>query len=157
MYLFSQGQVKPPLRGSHGRHRNLTPGLGPNEHAMRKPEENIAYLGKLWQSYGSQAEVWVLPEMWSTGFSVSERAVEDEPGPAHQAMRTWAQSYKALFVGSLKVRTPTGHLYNRAYVVSPTGEWAHYNKRHLFCIAGEERGGAAHHALQRPAYGGADL
>jgi hypothetical protein len=45
-------------------------------------------LEKLWQSYGSQAEVWVLIEMWSTGFSISEQAAEDEPGPAHQAMRT---------------------------------------------------------------------
>jgi omega-amidase len=104
-----------------------------------KPEENIAYLEKLWQSLGSQAEVWVLPEMWSTGFSVSERAAEDEPGPALQAMRTWAQSYKVLFIGSLKVRTPTGHLHNRAYVVSPTGEWAYYDKRHLFRMAGEEK------------------
>jgi hypothetical protein len=60
---------------------------------MGKPEENIAYLEKLWQSYGSQAEVWILIEMWSTGFSVSEQAAEDEPGPALQAMRTWAQSY----------------------------------------------------------------
>jgi hypothetical protein len=30
---------------------------------MGKPEENIAYLEKLWQSYSSQAEVWVLIEM----------------------------------------------------------------------------------------------
>jgi omega-amidase len=103
------------------------------------PEANITYLERLWEKVGSQAEVWVLPEMWSTGFSVSERAAEDEPGPALQAMRTWAQSYKALFMGSLKVRTPTGHLYNRAYVVSPTGEWAYYDKRHLFRMAGEEK------------------
>jgi predicted amidohydrolase len=100
---------------------------------------NITYLESLWAKVGSQAEVWVLPEMWSTGFSVSERAAEDEPGPALQAMRTWAQSYKALFIGSLKVRTPTGHLHNRAYVVSPTGEWAYYDKRHLFRMAGEEK------------------
>ena len=91
------------------------------------------------------------------GFSVSERAVEDEPGPAHQAMRTWAQSYKALFMGSLKVRIPTGHPHNHAYVVSPTSKWAHYDKRHLSRIAGEERGGSAHPALQRLGYGGADL
>ena len=122
-----------------------------------KPEENIAYLEKLWQSLGPQAEVWVLPEMWSTGFSVSERAAEDEPGPALQAMRTWAQSYKTLFMGSLKVRTPTGHPHNHAYVLSPTSKWAHYDKRHLSRIAGEERGGAAHHALQRLAYSSADL
>jgi omega-amidase len=42
-------------------------------------------------------------------------------------------------MGSLKVRTPTGHLYNRAYVVSPTGEWAYYDKRHLFRMAEEEK------------------
>jgi hypothetical protein len=58
---------------------------------------------------------------------------------------------------SLKVRTPTGHLHNRAYVVSPTSKWAYYDKRHLSRIAGEERGGAAHHALQRLAYSSADL
>jgi omega-amidase len=42
-------------------------------------------------------------------------------------------------MGSLKVRTPTGHLHNRAYVVSPTGEWAYYDKRHLFRMAREEK------------------
>jgi predicted amidohydrolase len=110
---------------------------------MGKPEENIAYSEKLWQSYGSQAEVWVLIEMWSTGFSISERAAEDEPGPAHQAMRTWAQSHKTLFMGSLKVRTPTGHPHNHAYVVSPTSKWAYYDKRHLSRIAREGRSGSS--------------
>ena len=74
--------------------------------AGRRPKRK--FLEKLWQSYGSQAEIWILIEMWSTGFSISGRAAKDEHGPAHQAMITWAQSYKTLFMGSLKVRTPTG-------------------------------------------------
>gem|GEM_PF-5073136 len=38
-------------------------------------------------------------------------------------------------MGSLKVRTPTGHPDNHAYVVSSTSKWAYYDKRNLFCIA----------------------
>ncbi len=104
-----------------------------------KPEENIATLERLWPSVASQAEVWVLPEMWATGFSVSEAGAENEPGPALFAMQTWAQAYGILLIGSLKVRAVTGQLYNRAYVVSPTGTWNYYDKRHLFRMAGEEK------------------
>jgi len=60
-------------------------------------------------------------------------------------------------MGILKVRTPTGHPYNHVYVVSPASKWAHYDKRHLSHIAGEERGGAARYALQRLAYSSAGL
>ncbi len=103
------------------------------------PAANITHLERLWQKVGYQAEVWVLPEMWSTGFSVSDNAAETEPGLALYAMQTWAQTYNALFIGSVKVRTPTGSLHNRAYVVAPSGEWRYYDKRHLFRIAGEEK------------------
>mgnify|MGYP001101799331 CR=1 FL=1 len=103
------------------------------------PNENIAFLEKLWPQVAAQAQVWVLPEMWATGFSVSERAAETEPGPAFIAMQTWAKTYDILLIGSLKVQTSDGHLYNRAYAVSPTGAWDYYDKRHLFRMAGEEK------------------
>ncbi len=103
------------------------------------PTENIAFLERLWSRVASRAEVWVLPEMWSTGFSVSERAAETEPGPALSAMQTWARIHNILLIGSLKVRASEGQLYNRAYVVSPASAWDYYDKRHLFRMAGEDK------------------
>ncbi len=107
--------------------------------AWEKPQANISFLEDLWKKVGQAAEVWVLSEMWATGFSVSAREAETEPGPALQAMQHWAARHQALFIGSLKVRDSEGRLYNRAYAVSPSGRWRAYDKRHLFRMAGEEK------------------
>lgn len=84
------------------------------------------------------ADIWVLPEMWSTGFSMAVDQAEPEEGPSLRAMQGWAQRYGAVFVGSLRVRT-TRDVRNRAYAVFPDGTAAFYDKRHLFRMAQEDR------------------
>lgn len=84
------------------------------------------------------ADVWVLPEMWSTGFSMATDQAEPEGGPSWRAMQTWAERYGALFIGSLRVRT-SKDVRNRAYAVYPDGKAVFYDKRHLFRLAQEDR------------------
>lgn len=106
--------------------------------AWQDPPTNIAEVQALLAKKPGEAEVWVLPEMWSTGFALTAEGAESEPGPALTAMQHWAAQHQALFIGSLKI-THNGHLYNRAYVVQPDGTYFTYDKRHLFRMAGEER------------------
>jgi len=82
----------------------------------------------------------VLPEMFTTGFSMdSARIAETEPGPALSWLVAQAARYQAAITGSLAVRTTTGALVNRLYFVTPDGQVQHYDKRHLFRMAGEHR------------------
>lgn len=101
------------------------------------PEANIRRVSHHLE--GAQHEgvaVWVLPEMWSTGFSMRTEIAEREEGEALQAMQTWAQTSGALVIGSLMVRVGET-VRNRAYAVYPTGKYLAYDKRHLFRMAGE--------------------
>ncbi len=108
------------------------------ELAWEDPSANIRTVEELLARGAGSVAVWVLPEMWSTGFSLSAVGAEPEPGPALQAMQRWASRYEALFIGSVKVHSQ-GRLYNRAYVVRPDGVYFTYDKRHLFRLAGEEK------------------
>lgn len=99
-------------------------------------EANIARVDRLLA--GTEAAVWVLPEMWSTGFSMEVASAEPEGGPAWQAMRRWAETKNALIIGSVKVQAE-GQARNRAYLVFPDGQYAFYDKRHLFRLAGEHQ------------------
>lgn len=89
-------------------------------------------------SQASPVDVWVLPEMWSTGFSMRTEIAEEEPGPGLRAMQRWAAQHQALFIGSLMVKAQ-GRYYNRAYAVFPDGSYVAYDKRHLFRMAGEDK------------------
>lgn len=106
--------------------------------AWEQPEVNIAAIDRWMEEHPQDTDVIVLPEMWSTGFTMDpmRHAESAEVGPAFNAMRRWAQSTQALVCGSLSVRTETG-FRNRHYAIQPDGSFAHYDKRHAFRFAGE--------------------
>ncbi|GIV22780.1 MAG: amidohydrolase [Bacteroidia bacterium] len=104
--------------------------------AWEDPAANVARVEKL-LSHALPADVWVLPEMWSTGFSMRTEIAEEEPGQGLRAMQRWAAQQQALFIGSLMVKAQ-GRYYNRAYAVFPDGSYVAYDKRHLFRMAGED-------------------
>lgn len=82
----------------------------------------------------------VLPEMFASGFSMeSARVAETEPGPALNWLLTQAARHQAAITGSLAVRTLTGSVVNRLYFVTPDGQVQHYDKCHLFRMAGEHQ------------------
>ena len=82
-------------------------------------------------------DVIILPEMFTTGFTMSpERIMEEEGLETLCWMREKAEETKAAVVGSI-VFTEAGKYYNRLYFVKPNGESSHYDKRHTFTLAGE--------------------
>ncbi len=86
------------------------------------------------------ANLIVLPEMFSTGFSMDSAALaEPEDGPTSQWLRQQAQDLGAVVCGSLIIQAADGSYRNRLLWARPDGSLAHYDKRHLFRMAGEHK------------------
>jgi predicted amidohydrolase len=82
--------------------------------------------------------VVVLPEMFSTGFSMNaEQLAEGMEGPTVGWMKTMAAANKIILTGSLIIKEEDRY-YNRAIWMQPNGHCGWYNKRHLFAYAGEK-------------------
>lgn len=82
-------------------------------------------------------EVVVLPEMFSTGFSMKpELLAEQMDGLAVSWMKKIAANKRVVVTGSLMIEE-NGSYYNRLIWMLPTGQFGYYDKRHLFAYAGE--------------------
>lgn len=114
----------------------LTLGLVQYDIAWENPQENIKRIEHL---LGKKApfDLLVLPEMWSTGFTMQpEKVAEKENGPAFQWMREQAQKYNVCICGSISF-SDHQKFYNRWYCVFPDGHTHHYDKKHLFTYGKE--------------------
>ncbi|RNI30039.1 amidohydrolase [Rufibacter immobilis] len=79
----------------------------------------------------------VLPEMFTTGFSMEAAPLAERmDGETVAWMWQMAQERNAVVMGSL-IMEEDGHYYNRLLWMRPDGTHAHYDKRHLFRMAGE--------------------
>jgi predicted amidohydrolase len=79
----------------------------------------------------------VLPEMFNTGFTMeSELFAETMDGPTVEWMKSTAKEHEAAIYGSAIIKE-NGKCYNRGLFVTPNGAIEHYDKRHLFRMAGE--------------------
>lgn len=82
-------------------------------------------------------DLYVLPEMFSTGFCTSPEGVaEPEPCDSLKWMKDSAEMFSAAIAGSVAVEE-NGRFFNRFYFVTPDGNSVHYDKRHLFTYGGE--------------------
>lgn len=103
------------------------------------PVANRAHFAALLQQ-ARGADLIVLPEMFSTGFSMDSAALaEPEDGPSTQWLREQAQQLGAVITGSLIIQAADGSYRNRLLWARPDGSVAHYDKRHLFRMAGEHK------------------
>ena len=85
-----------------------------------------------------QGEIVVLPEMFSTGFSMNPQALaETMDGLTIQWMKAIATSKKVILTGSIMVKED-GRFFNRLIWMLPNGTYGYYDKRHLFAYAGEQ-------------------
>lgn len=86
----------------------------------------------------SETDVIILPEMFSTGFSMNARKLaEDMDGTAVQWMKKTAAGKNCVVTGSIMIKEE-GRFYNRLFWVQPDGNYVCYDKRHLFSLTGEE-------------------
>src|SRR5580765_4563149 len=103
---------------------------------------NLGMFQKKIESIREKTELIILPEMFSTGFSMEkELLAETMDGPTIEWMKKIAAGKKAIVTGSMIAREETGgetHFYNRMIWMLPTGVFAYYDKRHLFAYGKED-------------------
>lgn len=103
------------------------------------PTENCKNFTKKIDSIVDAIDVIVLPEMFSTGFTMhAEKVAESMNGKMVNWMKQQALKKNAAIVGSLII-TENNKFYNRLLFVEPSGQITHYNKRHTFTLVGEEK------------------
>ncbi|RPH58038.1 MAG: amidohydrolase [Burkholderiales bacterium] len=113
------------------------------ELAWQDPAANRHRLAAHFRGLVGHTDLVVLPEMFSTGFSMAAAELaEDMDGPTVDWMREEAAALGCVIAGSLIVRDG-GRCYNRLVWARPDGSLEHYDKRHLFRLAGEQEHYAA--------------
>lgn len=87
----------------------------------------------------SEVNLIVLPEMFSTGFTMNASEVaETMQGETIEWMKLKAKQKNAAVTGSVVI-TENEKFYNRMFFVFPSGEFQYYDKRHSFSLAGEDK------------------
>ncbi len=102
------------------------------------PEANRAHFNALLAEI-TDADLIILPEMFSTGFTMSPENIS----PAQEAetlqwMKDKATATGCAITGSIVAGKP-GAFYNRLYFITPQADSYTYDKRHTFTLAGEDK------------------
>lgn len=84
-----------------------------------------------------KSDLYVLPEMWSTGFATNPDGVAETDGASLRFMQQMADRMDAAIAGSIATKQD-GRFYNRFYFVKSGDQSpAFYDKHHLFTYGGE--------------------
>jgi len=104
---------------------------------------NLQMLEEKINSIKEKTEIVVLPEMFTTGFSMQpEKLAEPMDGETVQWMKKIAAEKKIILTGSVIISQavaggPTDY-FNRLIWMLPDGQYGIYDKRHRFAYAGED-------------------
>ena len=99
---------------------------------------NLQMLEEKIRSIKEKTEVVVLPEMFTTGFSMKpETLAETMDGETLRWMKKIAAERKIILTGSIIIEEE-GNFYNRLIWMLPNGQYGIYDKRHRFAFAGED-------------------
>lgn len=106
---------------------------------------NLKMFSEKINSLKEGAEIVVLPEMFTTGFTMRpEKLAEKMDGPTVDWMREITERKRIILCGSIIIEEE-GHFYNRLIWMLPNGILGYYDKRHLFAFAGEDEHYSAGH------------
>ena len=108
----------------------------------KNKEANVAHGLQLARQYAPDHDLVVLPEVWTTGYSLghldTEAETEDSPVLA-ELQKIAAESCCAIVAGSVPMRRE-GKVYNTSVAIDKTGTVVNlYDKVHLFGLFNEER------------------
>ena len=87
-------------------------------------------------SSSPDADLYILPEMFSTGFCTSPEGIAESDGVTLEWMKKKAAQCGAAIAGSVAIKED-GNFYNRFYFVKPDGDVVSYDKKHLFTYGKE--------------------
>lgn len=103
------------------------------------PEANRAHFSKLIGCISEETHLIVLPEMFTTGFTMNAEPLGELPiGPTLGWMREIAKNKNAAITGSIIVHEKDRY-FNRLLFVLPDGSFKQYDKKHTFTLAGEHK------------------
>ena len=118
--------------------RDLKVTLVQHELLWEQPEDNREQFATLLAKEMPETDVIMLPEMFTTGFSMNALAnAEAVGGPTEDWMREQAELHNCAITGSVAIKDGD-EVFNRMLFVTPESV-SHYDKRHLFRMAGEHK------------------
>lgn len=106
---------------------------------------NLQQLEEKINAIQEKTEIIILPEMFSTGFSMKpELLAEKMDGETVEWMKRMTREKRVIITGSIIIEEPsaegsTPHYYNRLIWMLPNGQYGFYDKRHLFGYAEEDQ------------------
>jgi len=102
------------------------------------PEEGLTWVQSFFNNNLPEADLYILPEMFNTGFSMKpEKLFSTYTSEVCQWMQDWAGKQKKYLCGSI-IFQENEKYYNRLLVYGPEGMEGYYDKRHLFRMAEED-------------------
>jgi len=118
---------------------DLTVTIVQSELAWEDPAANLKLFDETLADLAGKTDLVVLPEMFSTGFSMQpESAAQTMDSAAVQWLLSRAADMGAHLMGSVMI-VDDGRYYNRFMSASPAGELQTCDKRHLFRMLGEDK------------------
>jgi predicted amidohydrolase len=102
-------------------------------------DKNISHVGDLLKGLKGKTDLAVLPEMFSTGFTLyPEILAETNTGKTIIALKKYARNFDFAISASF-IAVENGKFFNRAFFITPSGEEYFCDKRHLFSVSGEDK------------------
>lgn len=103
------------------------------------PSQNRRILEEKINALTESIDIIILPEMFTSGFTMHPNVVaETMNGETILWLQNIAKSKNCAITGSLVI-TENENFYNRMVFVFPDGTVQHYDKKHLFTLAGEDK------------------
>ena len=119
--------------------RELKVALIQSSLVWENPEQNRNNFAEKINSISSEVDLIVLPEMFTSGFTMSPSNLDRAQGIITlEWMQEMAYQKSAALVGSVPFQE-NEHYTNRLFFVSPGGNFYQYDKRHTFTLAGEDK------------------
>lgn len=106
-------------------------------------EKNFETLRQEMANLHPMTDLLILPEMFSTGFQTGDKESirplsERNTGETINKLKELAKQYNMGIAGSF-IADSGGSLYNRGFLIEPSGEETFADKKHLFTFAGEQK------------------
>lgn len=101
-------------------------------------DKNLQNLALRLSGIREKTDIIILPEMFSTGFSMNAEALAEEmDGKTMNWMLKQAKRFECVITGSLIIKENNKY-YNRLIWMKPDGTYEKYDKRHLFSMGKED-------------------
>jgi len=101
-------------------------------------EGNLKQFSKKINSIQEETDLIVLPEMFSTGFSMKPEKFASFEKLQIEWLAEHARNKNTIVTGSI-ISKKNMHYFNSLIWMQPNGKFSVYNKRHLFTFAGEDK------------------